>query len=406
MEVALRPRLRITREQREEAKQYIKMQLPAYLEREGINPMHNFRCLNPDHNDDYGDMSYHRKTNTCVCHCGAHYDTLDLIAVEYGLKTYNETFQKACEIFGLFGQSEDENSVKIPENWRENIPDYKVSERASDEFCSAFYYALTKSDKTKLRPEHESDLLKRGLTKEDIKRFRFSSTPLRGENRHAAQDVIEQVGLFPKNVPGFYINGRSWSLKNDTSGYYCPVFDGEKNEIRGFQIRADVPTKKGKYVWVSTPKEECGASSGAMPTILPGKNQKIWIVTEGILKALIVYCLLDRKISVIGVPGVGTLGGFNQFMKEHEGSDILFVEAYDMDKTLENKEVKIAWNKLLKNIKDAGFKCHSLKWDMDDNGKWNEKFKGLDDFLCDYKKTGDINKFISYLNKLYKKCYC
>lgn len=418
MEAAIKPRL--TKEQREEAKQYIKMQLPAYLEREGINPARNFKCLNPDHNDDYGDMSYHRKTNTCVCHCGAHYDTLDLIAVEYGLKNYNDTFQKALEIFGLYGQSEDPSSVKIPENWRENIPDCSISEKASDEYCSAFYLALTKSKETELRPEHEADLLRRGFTKEDIKRFRFRSTPLKGRSRQAAGDAIALVGDMPNKVPGFFMHYRSWDLKNKNEGYYCPVWDGERNEVLGFQINTKAnktsedteadnndsnakKQKKAKYVWLSNPKDEGGASSGAPATILPGKNTKVWIIIEGILKALCVYCLLDKKVSVIGVPGVGTLGGLKQFMQEREGSNIFFVEAFDMDKTIESKEVKDAWNTLLSILKKSGYKYHSLKWDMDADGKWKGSYKGLDDFLYALKKSGKTDQFISYLEKLYNK---
>ena len=137
-------KIRASKEQRAEAKEYIKRHLPDYLEREGINPMHNFKCLNPDHYDTHGDMSYHRPSNTCVCHCGARYDTFDIISIEYGCSSFNDAFIKGCDIFGLLGQYEIEESIKIPQDWRKKVATYELPDRASDEKCSAFYYALTK----------------------------------------------------------------------------------------------------------------------------------------------------------------------------------------------------------------------------------------------------------------------
>ncbi len=407
-------RIKASKEQRAEAKEYIKTHLPEYLEREGINPMHNFLCLNPDHNDDHGDMSYHRPSNTCVCHCGARYDTFDLISIEYGLTSFNDTFNKGCEIFGLLGQSESEESIKIPEDWRRSVTVYELPERASDEKCSAFYYALTKCEETELRQEHRADLLRRGLSEEDIKRFRFCSTPKSfGEATWAtgraalmaSEKLPMEEGGFPDKVPGFYLGERSWTMVNDTKGYYCPVFNGETNQILGFQIRADEPGKRGKYVWFSSPRKNMGTSSGVIPTILPGKDRKTWIVIEGILKALVVYCLLDKKVSVIGVPGVDCISGFKQFMEEHADPEIVYFTAYDMDKTEKDKKgqekaVLKAERRLFKAIEDNGSLYHPLTWDLK-NGKWQKNYKGLDDFLLDYiKEDGNKEKFLGYLYKL------
>ncbi|MCR5670716.1 MAG: DUF3854 domain-containing protein [Butyrivibrio sp.] len=390
-------KIKASKEQRENAKEYIKAHLWDYLEREGINPARNFPCLNPDHDDSHGDMSFHRPSNTCVCHCGARYDTFDLIGVEYGLSGFNEKFQKGCEIFGLLGQEQEEGDIKIPVNWREAVPEYNLPERASDEQCSNVYFALTKCDSTKLREEHRQDLLRRGFTDEDIKRFRFCSTPKRGQD--LAGELVSQ-GYFLGKVPGFYLQKRwNMSISEENQGYFCPAFQGEKNQLLGFQIRVDNP-KKGKYLWLSSSNKEEGASSGAVPTILPGKDTSLWLVTEGILKALAIYCLLGKEISVIGVPGVGTIGGFKSFMEEKTGLPIIFIEAYDMDKLEDNKAVKMAQDNLLKEIDKNGFKSHSLTWDAKD-GKWQKNYKGLDDFLCDYVKTeGGRKKFIGYLKRV------
>lgn len=393
-------KIKASREKREEAKEYIKAHLSDYLERCGINPSRNFPCLNPLHDDSHGDMSFHRPSNTCVCHCGARYDTFDLIGIDYGMTDFNGKFQKGCEIFALLGQEENDDDIKLPQGWRELLPTQQVAERAADEDCSICYYELLKAPETALRKEHKEDLLRRGLTEDDIKRFRFRSTPQKGDTSKV-MNHISSKGILPVKVPGFYLNERGyWAMVNDTDGYYCPVFNGERNQILGFQIRADKPDKRGKYVWFSSSRKDSGTSSGAIPTFLPGKDESLWIVTEGILKALIIYCLLGKEVSVIGVPGVGTISGFKSFMEEKTGLDFVFIEAYDMDKVEDNKMVKQAQENLLKEIEKAGFKSHSLTWDSKD-GKWQKNFKGLDDFLCEYVKTdGNREKFIRYLKKI------
>ena len=388
-------KIRASKEERNRAKDYIKAHLPQYLERIGINPERNFKCLSPEHDDTHGDMSYHRPSSSCACHCGARFDTFDLIGIEYGLNTFSEKFQKGCEIFGLLGQEESDDSLKVPENWRELEPvRNEVPDRAEDGVCSKVYMALSRCESTKLREEHKADLLKRGFTEDDIKRFRFCSMPK--NTRKAASEVVDKVGFILNKVPGFFLENLWDMVKED--GYLCPAWDGERNQISGFQIRRN---KAPKYIWLSSAKKPMGASSGAVPTILPGKDTSIWIVTEGILKALAVYCLLGKEVSVIGVPGVGTIGGFKSFMDEKQGLPITFIEAYDMDKAEDNKAVKDAQRKLLGEISKRGFNCHSLTWDMGKSGKWQHKFKGLDDFLCDYVKTeGNREKFIKYLNKV------
>lgn len=400
-------KIKASKQERTEAKEYIKANLRQYLEREGINPERNFKCLNPDHADDFGDMSYHAKSNSCACHCGARYDTFDLIGIEYGLTDFNEKFQKGCEIFGLLGQEEDEKDLKVPSNWREiSPPEQTLPDKACDEKCSRAYSALARAKSTALKDGDRADLLKRGLTEKDIKQFRFCSMP--DNIRDAVGEVIDRVGFELSNVPGFFLEN-TWKMMKD-EGYFCWAWDGEVGQILGAQVRRSDKRmeelkeagqkKPGKYIWFATPRKPMGASSGALATILPGKDKSVWIVTEGILKATVIYCLLGREISVIGVPGVGTIGGFKSFMERKSGLPLTFIEAYDMDKSEDNKSVKDGQKLLIKEIEKNEFKYHSLTWDTDKNGKWQHNFKGLDDFLCEYVKTeGNREKFIKYLKK-------
>ena len=98
---------------RDEAKDYVKAHLDDYLRL--MHPEINvystapFRCLNPDHRDTNPSMCIDRsKAGEPHCHCfgcGAHYDTLDLVSIDFGLTNYKQIFDKAYEIFELDVQS-------------------------------------------------------------------------------------------------------------------------------------------------------------------------------------------------------------------------------------------------------------------------------------------------------------
>lgn len=87
---------------REQAREEIRGRLEDYLKGQGINTRKPFRCLNPDHADQKPSMSYDRKRQKCHCFaCGADYDTLDLIGIEYGLSDPKDIFEKAHALFNL-----------------------------------------------------------------------------------------------------------------------------------------------------------------------------------------------------------------------------------------------------------------------------------------------------------------
>lgn len=87
---------------REQAREEIRGRLEDYLRGQGINTRKPFRCLNPDHADQKPSMSYDRKRQKCHCFaCGADYDTLDLIGIDYGLSDPKDIFEKAHSLFNL-----------------------------------------------------------------------------------------------------------------------------------------------------------------------------------------------------------------------------------------------------------------------------------------------------------------
>ena len=81
---------------REQARDYIKGELESYLSSKGINTRKPFKCLNPAHPDKKPSMSYDTKRNKAHCFsCGADYDTLDIIGIDYGITDSGEIFKKA-----------------------------------------------------------------------------------------------------------------------------------------------------------------------------------------------------------------------------------------------------------------------------------------------------------------------
>lgn len=92
---------------RDDATDQVKKSLASYLESQGINIGRNFHCLSGTHSDNKPSMSYKATGSSgypfvhCFS-CNATYDTISLIAHDYGLRPYSrENFEKAYEIYGL-----------------------------------------------------------------------------------------------------------------------------------------------------------------------------------------------------------------------------------------------------------------------------------------------------------------
>ena len=135
----------------EEAKEYAKTNLKAYLNSKGINTASNFSCLNPAHEDKHPSMSFDSRRNRCHCFsCGVDYDIFDVVAIDTGLSG-KELFN---HVYGLYNINVDyENSKKQtssksisqPESTNQNI---KKSSRSSP--------GMTGNSKTGMLQKQES----------------------------------------------------------------------------------------------------------------------------------------------------------------------------------------------------------------------------------------------------------
>ena len=103
----------------EEAKEYAKTNLEAYLNAKGINTSSNFSCLNPAHEDKHPSMSFDSRRNRCHCFsCGVDYDIFDVVAIDTGLSG-KELFNHVYSLYNIsvdYENSKNQTSSKsIPQ---------------------------------------------------------------------------------------------------------------------------------------------------------------------------------------------------------------------------------------------------------------------------------------------------
>lgn len=340
------------------------------------------------------------KSNMYNCYaCGVHGGVLDL-HMKLSEKQFlgaNAKKEAAKDIFSILNGDE-----VLQERHARDIESRDVAEevqKTSQEMCEKVYYAMLKL--LPLKDEHKKDLIRRGLTEEQITYFHFASTPA---NKYALIKELLIMGLSLDGVPGFYKNKRNnWDMYIPAPGYFCPAYDGNHNKIVGLQIRLDEPIGSSKYLWFSSSGKTKGVSSGAFATYLPGKTDRTCIIVEGILKACLTYSMLKGQITVLGVPGVKVIDSIKPYFRGMK--DTVIFEAYDMDKAVESEDeherkksediANDAW-KLRELAFTYGLPIRPLIWDFKSNKLWKGQYKGIDDFLLEYK---DRDTFISHLIK-------
>lgn len=262
------------------------------------------------------------------------------------------------------------------------------------------------------------DLQRRMLTDAEIEAGLFRSVP---SDPVGICRILKREGCMLENVPGFYKNAAgNWQLNVWAEGYFCPVL--QDGYLVGMQIRLRNP-KKQKYIWLSSSGKRAGISSGAPVCFYGDPDAESVIITEGILKAYVTYCLLsDIGVSVIGVPGVNVLGGLKELLKQHHHK--IAYEAYDMDKYMpvacmrdyeakkcaaciqsggreaycpdgscrykerKRQMIQEAQDSLQKVITKAGLIGRFYHWDRDPvSGLWLGNKKGIDDY-CSMRRGG------------------
>lgn len=223
-----------------------------------------------------------------------------------------------------------------------------------------------------LTKDHKENLMKRGLTEEQIIKYGYKSTPVFGFDRIVSAIIGKECVL--DGVPGFYTkkdNTYGIHFSKYSSGILIPVrsMDGR---IEGFQIRLDRPIDDKKYIWFSSSNQFRGASIGGPVHFIGNPADETVYVTEGALKANIAHSFSGKTfVALAGVSHYKALEAVFAQLKQNGTKHI--IEAYDMDKYT-NPHVERACLEMIKIANAYGFEVHRLRW--------NEAYKGIDDWLA------------------------
>ena len=288
----------------------------------------------------------------------------------------------------------------------------------------------------RLSARDKADLIRRGLKEDELSDFR--TIPAQKEDRRRICRCLMREGVNLKGIPGFYKNRYgSWDINfyQGNDGYLCPEYSAD-GKMYGFQIRLANPTPDKKYVSFTSSGKANGSSGGARATYLWGDNKETVIITEGILKASVIYHLLHKNFSVVGIPGINQKNCLDQVLAalKQRGVKKIF-QAYDMDRcesTICKRDYKPdkcmlcscgvhdymcrecsekvrkknglgkSWLYLQNQAISSGFLFKRLLWGLNKDKIWDGIHKGFDDYLCaitslendQYKSIADVEKYL------------
>lgn len=261
-----------------------------------------------------------------------------------------------------------DSDIRIPSK-RSSEVRLTESEHADDLTIDKVYRELLSM--LTLSNAHHQDLKRRGLSDEAIRKGMYKSYPAIDMMPYCAR--LLEKGLILEGVPGFYKSDGTWTFRNLGKGYLIPTFN-LSGMIQGLQLRSSSESASSKYLTVSSSGLKCGTRGRALPHIAKGYDSSKVIITEGPLKANIISELTGK--TVIAVLGVNSLSEIPVILDKITCDEILI--AYDMDR-FKNEYVLKAQDKLKSIICEKHIPFRELIWD--------ERFKGLDDYLVSKSET-------------------
>lgn len=296
--------------------------------------------------------------------CGVSGGKLKLYALFMNIPT-NQVWQSIRDRMGI------EDAVSKPQRrpllyTHQTVKEYPITDIDTRH---ATYSALLNS--LSLSKDHKENLLRRGLTEDEIVRLGYKTTPVMGMPSIARQLLTD--GLYLAGVPGFYRNEKDeWTFVNDNRGILIPVRD-EEGRIQGLQLRLD-NVEKRKFRWMSSTDRKDGCRAEGW-THFSGEPCETLVLTEGPMKADVINALSGW--SVLAVPGVNALKKLKASLETLRAKGLKRVQtAFDMD-MLTNPNVKNGFEELLALLDEMEFTFGTYLWDP--------RYKGLDDYLWEGK---------------------
>ncbi len=296
--------------------------------------------------------------------CGFSGGVFDLYAYYAGINRKN-----ARETLLARLNMDDPEALKAPARRKISPPPQTIECPITDiDTRHETYTALL--SKLSLASDHQKNLVSRGLTQEMIQQLGYKTTPIFGTSMIAKQ--LQAEGFYLSGVPGFYHNAdSSWNFVREYRGILIPARTPD-GKIQGLQIRRDDVSKR-KFRWLSSIGKTDGTKAECW-THLAGPPQETVIITEGPMKADVIYSLTGQ--TVLAVPGVNALSHLKEVLKQlREQGTRHIMTAFDMD-YLSNPNVQTGYESLIKMLREFGISYGTYLWDP--------QYKGLDDYIWQF----------------------
>lgn len=221
-----------------------------------------------------------------------------------------------------------------------------------------------------LSKDHKKNLTQRGFTDHEIEQFGYRTAPVVG--LAAITKKLKERGCTLAGVPGFYRTREGeWSYVHEWRGILIPIRSPE-GLIQGLQIRRDIVSRR-KFRWISSAgrTDGCGAEGW---THVVGKAERTVILTEGAMKADLIYALTSR--TVIALPGVNALTHLEKMLSDLKDKGVQEIKiAFDMDFLMNPHVQNGLWNLMMLLWRmNLIFGCYL----------WNPEYKGLDDYIWEF----------------------
>ena len=250
-----------------------------------------------------------------------------------------------------------------------------VADRAGVERRHGVYTSLLAA--LSLRPEHRAELLRRGLSSEEISSLQYASTPAEAFAVDVARSLSRQYDL--RGVPGFYQYAGEWRMVRTAAGFFVP-YRNERGLIEGLQLRRFPYSGRNKYLWLSSKDRPSGASSSAplhftLSSQLASADEVV--ITEGALKADVATHFLQSP--VIAAAGVTLFGrDFGARLRSIAPTLRTVFVAFDLD-WQSNETVRRALFRLTEELERACLVVRLRAWPR-------ALGKGIDDYLLSVSK--------------------
>lgn len=278
-------------------------------------------CPNPEHNDHgVGSFSVNDSKHIAKCFaCGYGFASGVSFVSEFDKVTKREAAYRIALMAGIITEEEytkvtnSKYEPKAKISLGENIKT-SLGELASVENRNLVYSVFAEGKKlegesSRLTKEHLEYLKNRGITDEEIEKYKYFSMP----NRVAMRKIKSKLALFGnvdellQYVPGFYRDKeKQYFTFLKCSGIGIPIRN-EKGQIVAIQVRRDV-VKEGesRYFWWSSgfASDSFGASPGSPVDVLKPSSIRFpaLFITEGHFKgAVLTETFKSPAISVQGV---------------------------------------------------------------------------------------------------------